>query len=198
MKNCLNCNAQNNDDALFCVSCGSQLGQQLSEQASQHAAQQGVIGVRSGCVLFQFLVGWILFFPSLALTIWFMLESPFIGVLFLALDLYTLTMLLYFTAMLVTSPKNRIEFTGGELVLYVSRRRTERINPRDIISTTGKNGNWFFNGTIFIADGTVTVTTAKETFILRFIRQSITVHRQLEAIRVSFAPSPYSSNTSLL
>jgi len=144
----------------------------------------GVIGVRSANIMFQFIFGLVVFIPSTALTIYFLIVDPVIGIFFILLDIYSVGLFIYFTVVLAKSPRNRIEFDGQTVTVHVDRNRTVQLQPSDIVATSGRNGNYFLSSWWFIQDGTVTISTASETFRLTFIRQSIAVHHQLEALRM--------------
>ena len=202
MKTCASCGESNcADEFQFCNRCGAKLldgafnsneSQHFVDeskanhlQPNQHFNQHipnGVIGVRSGTIMFQLIFNIIINVPSFALTIWGFMHDPVLGVVFLMFDIWAIPFIIYFSYMLKKMPKICIEFVEGEFVIHTSRKETLRLKPQEIVNISAKGGNWLLNGWLHMADGTVCLQTNTQLITMRFIKQSIATQQQLNQI----------------
>ena len=214
---CQNCGAEQAQGSQFCVSCGSSIagaGGGTNNNAGFDPFSQppggavpvnpGVLGQRSGLLLFSVIFNVMLMPITFFFTFLFLLQGQ-VEVFFfwLIIDFVTTAPVLFFFIPFVMQPKNRIVFDGQELILHMTRTRQIKISPHNIRSVEGTRINpiivWFFTGLIGTMIYTKTTghiiinTNDGQRITMKYIAQFADVQNILQGMRANSPQSePFS------
>ncbi|MCL2821750.1 MAG: hypothetical protein FWD86_00940 [Firmicutes bacterium] len=209
MIKCKKCGQEGQDSDLPCTVCGGKMffdSPLMVVRATRQVPPRGTIAKRSTFVLFQFLLACVFLPACIGVAIFGAVNIGGEGSLHLGLTIafgaaavYWGFLLVFFAIKLKKTPRLRIQYVDGELVLGHSRKKVSRFVPYEVVSIGSKRQLFFvlifsclsivFGAAIFgaaafvwIGTGKVQIMTKEKKYEMDLVEDFSSVAHQLGMI----------------